>query len=74
MKADNDVTVYAVNKELLSTDAYVGIPIQSLGTEYYAISYIKDPELMVVATEDTTTVSITWPASAVVIFNGTTYG
>ena len=76
MKASGEISVYCVNKEQKSTDAYISLPVDVLGREYYAITYITDAELLVVGTEDNTTVNITWPTGAgptKVQFKGVTY-
>ena len=74
--ASREVSVYVVNKEAKSTDAYLALPVDVLSTEYYAATYTKDAELMVVATEDATQVSIRWPTGAgpcSVNYGGVTY-
>ena len=62
--ATGEISVYSVNKELKSTDAYISLPVDVLGTEYYAITYIAEAELLVVGTQDNTTVNIMWPTGA----------
>ena len=64
MKASGEISVFSVNKERWSTDAYLSLPVDVLGREYYAMTYITDAELLVVGTEDNTTVKITWPTGA----------
>ena len=64
MKASGEISVFSVNKEQWSTDAYLSLPVDVLGREYYAMTYITDAELLVVGTEDNTTVKITWPTGA----------
>ena len=76
VQATQEVSVYSVNKEPKSTDAYISLPVDVLGTEYYAVTYTKDAELLVVATQDSTQVSIRWPdqcSSCAVAYGGTTY-
>ena len=64
--ADAEVVCYGANKESLSNDVYLGIPVDALGTEYYAMTYspasIKS-EIGVAATADNTDVKITLPRS-----------
>ena len=77
VQATKEVSVYSVNKEPKSTDAYISLPVDVLGTEYYALTYTRDAELLVVGTEDNTQVSIKWPTNAgpvSVHYGGTTYG
>ena len=76
VRASREVSVYSVNKEQKSTDAYISLPVDVLGREYYAMTYVDEAEVMVVGTEDDTTVNITWPSHAAptkLKFNGTTY-
>jgi hypothetical protein len=71
--SDNPVNVYAYNYDTRSSDVAVIFPVVSLGSEYYAICYTPhsnnsdtdDPrsELLVVATETGTTVTITTSAA-----------
>ena len=37
--ADNNIVVYGVNKARYSNDAFLGIPVNMLGQDYYAITY-----------------------------------
>ncbi|XP_076472749.1 uncharacterized protein LOC143302101 isoform X14 [Babylonia areolata] len=74
IQATEEVSVYGVNLEPHSTDAYVALPVDVLGKEYYALTYENDAELMVIATEDGTDVSITWPKLAGTLpYNGVDY-
>ncbi|XP_060071250.1 uncharacterized protein LOC132551155 [Ylistrum balloti] len=60
--ADDEVVIYGVNKETYSCDAFLGLPTDVLGTEYYAVTYYppsRQCELMIVAVNDSTSVSIT---------------
>ncbi|MBN2773945.1 MAG: IgGFc-binding protein, partial [Prolixibacteraceae bacterium] len=70
--SDLPVNVYALNYDSNSADVAVIYPIESLGTEYYAMCYTPDvnihsdgyaegrnSEFLIVATEDSTVVSIT---------------
>ncbi len=40
--ADDDVYVYGLNKALMSSDAFLALPTNSLGKEYYVMSYNSD--------------------------------
>lgn len=76
--ADDDVVIYAVNKEKYSNDAYLGVPVDVLGKEYYAVTYYppsQQCELLIVGVEDSTTVTIKFPAimQQTVTWNGQTY-
>ncbi|XP_048745907.2 uncharacterized protein LOC125658641 [Ostrea edulis] len=79
VKADDDVVIYAVNKEMFSNDAYLGIPVDVLGKEYYAVTFYpptRQCELMIVGIEDGTTIKIRFPAKMQqsVSWNGHSYG
>ncbi|XP_076472303.1 IgGFc-binding protein-like [Babylonia areolata] len=74
IQANKEVSVYGVNLEWYSTEAYVALPVDVLGKEYYAVTYEKDAELMVIATEDGTDVSITLPKLAgKLVYQSVTY-
>ncbi|NQU87958.1 MAG: IgGFc-binding protein, partial [Mariniphaga sp.] len=72
LTAEKPVNVYALNYDRSSADIAVIYPVESLGTEYYAMCYTphvrihndgyaegKNSEFLIVATEDSTSVSIT---------------
>ena len=58
------ISVYGLSHRYQTTDTFMGLPVDALGTEYRAVSYYKLREdlisqLAVIATEDSTTVTIT---------------
>ncbi|HXM51466.1 MAG TPA: PKD domain-containing protein [Pyrinomonadaceae bacterium] len=58
------VTVYGLNKRTFTSDAFLGLPVNTLGTDYYIltysnISFAPSSELGVVATDNSTIVTIT---------------
>jgi hypothetical protein len=66
--SDNPVTVYAMSQQTATTDAYLALPVDAIGTDYYIMSYstsiYEHPTSMtIVATEDNTSVNITPRAS-----------
>ena len=66
VRAASEVSVYGLNRLTFTTDAFVGLPTDALGTDYRVISYkayIAPPEASVVAAFDDTTVTIT-PSTA----------
>ena len=74
--ATEDVTVYSVNKQLYSTDAFTGYPTDSLGTEYVAVTWQNLAQIMVVAVNDATTVDFHFPGTFIandVIYLGVPY-
>ncbi len=59
----DEVTVYGLNRRLASTDAYLGLPTDILGTEYLVQGYknsniVNGTEFAIVAAQDTTLVTI----------------
>jgi hypothetical protein len=66
--AQAEVSVYGLSRIQASTDAFLGLPTDILGTEYIILGYrnggaIQGSEFAVVATMDGTTVTITPAAS-----------
>lgn len=65
--ANDEVTVYGLNRELATTDAFLGLPTDSLGQEYVNLTYkntgrllsfVAGTQMMVVGTQDNTQVTI----------------
>ncbi|MEZ6061266.1 MAG: putative Ig domain-containing protein [Planctomycetaceae bacterium] len=63
----DDVTVYGLNRAVNTTDAFLALPVDALGTEYINLGYnngsrlissTPNTEFLVVATEDDTVVTI----------------
>ncbi len=61
VEADDEVTIYGLHRRSASTDAYLGLPVDILGTEYICPSYHggSGSWVTVLATEDGTTISVT---------------
>lgn len=62
--ADAEVTVYGLNRLQFTTDAYLGLPTDALGTDYINLGYknvdvVNATQVGMVATQDSTTVTIT---------------
>jgi len=61
--SDNPISVYGLNRRHQTTDTYLGLPINVLGTEYRAMCYHVaeklSPIFAIVATENNTIVEIT---------------
>ncbi len=59
----NEVTVYGLNRASFTSDAYLGLPTDILGTEYFALGHSggSGEFFAVVATVDNTIVTITRP-------------
>ncbi len=59
-----EVTVYGLNRVTATTDAYLGLPVDILGTQYINLGYanvnvVNGTQLGIVATQNATTVTIT---------------
>ena len=80
--AEDPVTVYAMSRDTVKTDAFLAIPVDSLGTEYIVQSYKNTPievsdggtEFAVVGTEDGTNVTVTLSEDTLGHFAGVPYG
>lgn len=62
--ANDEVTVYGLNREYYTTDAFLGLPTDVLGKDYLLLTYqnvnaVNAAELGIVATQDNTTITIT---------------
>ena len=77
---DGTVVVYGVNKAQYSNDAFLGLPVNILGKEYFAVTYYPDsrqqPHFLIIGVEDGTSVSITFPSvmtGSAVTYNSVNY-
>ena len=62
IQSDDDIVVFGLNKQYRSTDGFVSIPTDSLGTEYYTVAYYRPyriSEFAICGVEDSTAVNIT---------------
>ena len=62
--ASAEITLYGINKGLYSTDGFLALPMDTLGTEYYVINYAPKGdyyELGIVAAKDHTVVNLILP-------------
>jgi hypothetical protein len=62
--AEAEITVYGLNRVPFTTDAFLGLPVDILGSEYIVLTYrntniVNATQFAVVASEDGTTVTIT---------------
>lgn len=78
--ADDEVVAYGVNKQTYSNDAFLALPTDVLGTEYYTVTYYpptRKTQIMVVGVHDSTSVTIKFPsgswARTTDSYNGKTY-
>jgi len=62
VSSDNPISVYGLNRRFQTTDTYLGLPVEVLGTEYRAMCYSESKGLVsqvaIVATENNTKISI----------------
>ncbi|CAG2207041.1 unnamed protein product [Mytilus edulis] len=78
IEADDEIVVYVVNREERSDDAYLALPIDVLGKEYYTVSYSPASHyclFAIIGVYDKTNVSIHLPDvhHLSVTLNGNTY-
>ncbi len=67
--ADAEVTVYGLNQRANTTDAFLGLPVDILGTQYINLTYrnvnvVNGTQMGIVATQNETQVTITPTALA----------
>ncbi|XP_052084477.1 uncharacterized protein LOC127721722 [Mytilus californianus] len=73
--ADDDIIVYAINKATASTDAYLALPTDTLGQEYYVVSWSSRSTFMIIGTDDTTKINIKLGnKSPSIVVDGNPYG
>lgn len=61
IQASHEVVVYGVNKQKYSNDAFLALPTDVLGTEYFTVTYYpphRKAQIMIVAVENETQVEI----------------
>ncbi|XP_053388868.1 uncharacterized protein LOC128551935 [Mercenaria mercenaria] len=79
IQADAEIACYGANKQTLSNDVYLALPVDALGTDYYAMAYSPayvKTQLGIVSTVDSTNVKVTLPVgrgNVDVSFKGITY-
>lgn len=84
VRSDADVTVYASSRELQSTDAWLVLPVDALGTTHRVVSYSSDiiaprfplpsnvypSQFVIVATRDSTIVTVDLPVNRTAMQTG----
>ncbi|MCU0329770.1 MAG: IgGFc-binding protein [Candidatus Kapabacteria bacterium] len=83
VRSDADVTVYASSRELLSTDAWLVLPVDALGTTHRVVTYASDvianafgfstlypSQFVLVATRDSTIVRLDFPVNRTSVQTG----
>ena len=71
IKSDFRISVYAIHLEPYTTDGYLAIPVENLGTQYVISSYGANSLFALFSTEDNTVVTVL--LSTQVTIEGTTY-
>ena len=83
VSSTSDVSVFGISSSANSCGGFMVIPVDNLGTDYYAVTYQpgrasgnKYPQIGIVATEAETNVQIILPSTGNirVTYNGMTYG
>ena len=82
VSSTSDVSVFGISSSSNTCGGFMVIPVDSLGTDYYAVTYQTDralgskyPQIGIVATEADTTVQITLPSTGniLITYNDITY-
>ena len=82
--ATDDITVYGLNNQHNSADAFLVKPVETLGSDYYAVCYshlqsfgftpdANATQLGIVAVSDTTQIHVDLPPGVVVTYDGSSY-
>ena len=75
--ADDEIVLYGANRETFTTDAFLGIPTDILGKDYYTVSYYSSySQVLIIGASDSVSVNIKLPeklGSHHVEFNGVWY-
>ncbi|XP_021353607.1 uncharacterized protein LOC110450424 isoform X1 [Mizuhopecten yessoensis] len=61
IRSNDEIVIYGVNKEKFSCDAFLGLPVDVLGTEYYIVTYYPPSdqcELLIVGVDNNTAVTV----------------
>jgi hypothetical protein len=72
VSSKKNIVVVGLNRKIYTTDAYLGLPDQLLGKEYYAATYTKSSwpeEISVIATENNTEITLELPTPVTVTLN-----
>ncbi|XP_071138817.1 IgGFc-binding protein-like [Mytilus edulis] len=73
IKSDEEITVYGVNRAHATADAYTVFPLDTLGDEYYVITWANKAQFMIIATAENTVVKIVIANGTNVVYNSITY-
>ncbi|XP_013421722.1 uncharacterized protein LOC106181787 isoform X2 [Lingula anatina] len=69
------ISLYGLNQEQGSGDAFTAIPVTGLGSKYSAITWSNQGQILVVSTQDRTEVTVKLPGRAnnAITYNGVTH-
>lgn len=73
IKSDEEIIVYAANMHVFSTAAFTVFPVDTLGDNYFVITWQYDGEFIIVATEENTNINVAFAKGASTTYNSTTY-
>ncbi|XP_033128004.1 uncharacterized protein LOC117125583 [Anneissia japonica] len=59
VSASSDVSVYGLMYQDFTTDGYLGIPTNNLGTQYVVVTFRRASQFAIIGTQDSTTVHVT---------------
>jgi hypothetical protein len=75
--SNKEITVYGMNSRPYTSDAYLGLPTDALGTEYYVMTYTGlssyGSQIGIVSTENATSVNFNLKTTVGSYIAGTTY-
>lgn len=71
--SNEEISVFAVNKAHGTADAFVVFPLDTLGDNYYVVTWNDSAEFMVIATEENTSVNIFVADGTSITFKSVTY-
>ncbi|XP_061179024.1 uncharacterized protein LOC133187622 [Saccostrea echinata] len=78
IEASNEIVVYGFNKEPFSNDAFLAIPCDAIGTDYFVTSYLPSffkSELLIVGVSNATSIGIKLSTTlqSVITFQGSNF-
>ncbi|XP_062607186.1 uncharacterized protein LOC134268975 [Saccostrea cucullata] len=78
IEASNEIVVYGFNKEPFSNDAFLAIPCDAIGTEYFVTTYLPsffESEILIVGVSNATSLGIKLSTTfgSVVTFQGSNF-
>lgn len=73
IRSNEEITVYAVNKQEYSTDAFAVFPLDTIGDSYLVITWNNQAAFLIIGTEDNTTINIVIADGTHITYDGVTY-